>query len=291
MNVNVSEARQEKNPYVPYPAAIDTITVENQAADLRTFRLRFLNAEHRKRFCFRVGQFAEVSVLGYGECPIGIASSPLDEEYVEFTVKKYSSGVVTTALHASEAGAQLGVRGPFGNGYPFEKMKGKNIVIVGGGFAVTTLRSTIRYLLHPDIRAAVKSITVVYGARSPGELCYKREFLEWSKREDIGVHLTVDRAEGAWKGREGLVPSVLRDVNPAASNAVCLVCGPPIMIKFTLPVLSDLGFAPENTYLSLEMRMKCGIGKCGRCNIGHRYTCTDGPVFSLAELNALPGEY
>jgi len=279
------------NPYLPYPVLIEHITVENEAADIRTFRLRFLNPEDRSRFDFRVGQFAELSVLGIGEAPIGIASSPLDKDYVEFTVKRYPTGVVSTALHQSEPGQQVGLRGPLGNGYPLERMHGKNIVLISGGFAVTTIRATIRYLLHPSVRPTVRNITVIYGARSPGELCYKKEFLEWTHRRDIEVHLTVDKADAGWKGREGFVPTVVGEVKPSAQNAICLICGPPIMLKFTIPVLQKLGFRREDTYLSLEMRMKCGIGKCGRCNIGPKYVCIHGPVFSLAELEQLPQEY
>lgn len=279
------------NPYMPYPAKIDQVIVENEGRDIKTFRLKFDRPEDRRAFDFRVGQFAEVSLLGYGESPIGIASSPLDADYVEFTVKRYSTGVVTTALHNCEAGQPIGVRGPMGNGYPIEKMTGKNIVIISGGFAVTTLRAAIRYLLHPDIRSSVRDITVIYGARTPGELCYKSEFLEWAKRPDMAVHLTVDREAPGWSGRVGFVPAVVAQVKPSPADAVCLVCGPPVMLKFTMPELENLGFAAENTYLSFEMRMKCGIGKCGRCNIGSRYVCVDGPVFSLAETRAMPNEY
>ena len=279
------------NPYMPYPVVIDRITVENDAADLRTFRLRFKDPEDRKRFALRCGQFAELSLLGYGEAPIGIASSPLDADYVEFTVKRYATGVVTTALHQSDVGREMGLRGPLGNGYPIERFAGKDLVIISGGFAVTTLRSTLRYLLHPEVRGTVGDITVVYGARSPGELCYKSEFLEWQERDDIAVHLTVDKGDGTWSGREGFVPAVVEDVSPSADNAICLICGPPIMLKFTIPVLRKLGFSADDTYLSFEMRMKCGIGKCGRCNIGSRYVCVDGPVFSLAEVDELPTEY
>ncbi|RKY26639.1 MAG: heterodisulfide reductase subunit F [Planctomycetota bacterium] len=279
------------NPYIPYPVVIDKITVENEAKDLRTFRLRFQNPDDRKKFDFRIGQFAELSILGCGECPIGIASSPLDADYIEFTVKRYDTGVVTTALHESEPGRQMGLRGPLGNGYPIEKFAGKNIVIVSGGFAVTTLRSTIRYLLHPSIRPTVGDITVVYGARSPGELCYREEFIEWENTDGIDVHLTIDTPADGWARHVGFVPSVLEEVAPSADNAVCLVCGPPIMLKFTVPIIEKLKFQPDDTYLSFEMRMKCGIGKCGRCNIGSKYVCTDGPVFSLTEVEELPAEY
>jgi len=274
---------------VPYSVVIERITVENEAADLRTFRLRFVNPADRQRFQFRVGQFAELSVLGTGEAPIGIASSPF-EEYVEFTVKRYPRGVVTTALHHSEVGQSIGVRGPLGNGYPLERLRDRNVLIIGGGFAVTTLRATLQYLLHPSVRPTVKDIAVIYGARTPGELCYKAEFLEWQQRSDVAVYLTVDKADATWPGRVGVVPAVVEAVRPAA-DAVCLISGPPIMLKFTMPVLAKLGFRPEDTYLSLEMRMKCGIGKCGRCNIGSRYVCIHGPVFSLAEIKSLPQEY
>jgi len=279
------------NPYIPYPVVIDAITVENEARDIRTFRLRFKDPAHREQFQFTVGQFAELSLLGCGEAPIGIASSPLDADYIEFTVKRYATGVVSTALHHSEVGRVMGVRGPLGNGFPVDKMRGKNVVIISGGFAVTTLRSTIRYLLHPEVRDQVNDITVVYGARSPGELCYQSEFFEWEQRDDIDVHLTVDKADATWTRREGFVPAVVQEVKPSSTDAVCLICGPPIMIKFTIPVLKEFGFDPADTYLSFEMRMKCGIGKCGRCNIGNRYVCVDGPVFPLAEVDQLPQEY
>ncbi len=279
------------NPYIPYPVVIDRVTVENEARDIKTFRLIFKNPADRRRFDFTVGQFAELSLLGFGESPIGIASSPLDSDYVEFTVKRYPAGVVTNELHHSEPGRPMGVRGPMGNGYPLDKMKDKNIVVISGGFAVTTLRATLSYLLHPDIRSSVKKITVIYGARSPGELCYKEEFGEWSKRKDIDVTLTVDKAAEGWQGRVGFVPAVVADVKPSPLDAVCLICGPPVMLKYTIPELTKLGFKPEDTYLSFEMRMKCGIGKCGRCNIGSKYVCIDGPVFSLAEVDTLPAEY
>ncbi len=245
----------------------------------------------RRRFDFRVGQFAEVSILGTGECPIGIASSPLDEDYVEFTVKRYPTGVVTTALHDCEPGRHLGLRGPLGNGYPVEKMAGRDVVIISGGFAVTTLRATLRYLLHPSIRPGIGNITMIYGARAPGELCYRQEFLDLAGRKDVAVHLTVDKGESGWQGRVGFVPAVVAEVKPDARNAICLICGPPVMLKFTIPELIKLGFKPEDTFLSFEMRMTCGIGKCGKCNIGSRYVCVDGPVFSLAEVQTMPGEY
>jgi sulfhydrogenase subunit gamma (sulfur reductase) len=201
------------------------------------------------------------------------------------------TGMVTQRLHVLKEGDSMGVRGPLGNSYPIETMKGANIVIIGGGFAFTTLRSLITYLLHPDNRKSFGDITVVYGARNPGALIYKQELMEWSTRKDLKLNVTVDKGDENWKGMEGFVPAITEKVAPSAQNAYAIVCGPPIMIKFTLPVLSKLGFADDKIINSLEMRMKCGIGKCGRCNIGHKYVCKDGPVFTLAELKKMPQEY
>jgi NAD(P)H-flavin reductase len=278
-----------QNPYVPYPVSVQKITVENEAKDIKTFEFVFQNDADRERFAFRCGQFAELSILGAGESPIGIASSPMDTESVQFTVKKM--GVVTSALHSLEEGATMGIRGPYGNGFPMDQLEGSNIVIVAGGFAFTTLRSLTKYILHPDNRARFGKLTVIYGARSPGELIYKYDLAHWSELDDIELHVTVDAGDDEWTGLVGYVPTVLKDVSPSADNAVAVVCGPPVMIRFSLPVLADLGFRSERIINSLEMRMKCGIGKCGRCNIGEKYVCKDGPVFTLAELRQMPQEY
>ncbi len=279
-----------KNPYRPILTTIQKITIENEAKDLKTFRLVFCSDDEAKEFQYQCGQFAELTIFGIGECPIGIASSPMDQGILEFTVKRYPDGLVTDALHSCRAGDRVGVRGPFGNAFPLERMEGGNVVIVSGGFAFTTLRSTIRYMLHEDNRAKFKNITVVYGARSPGELLYKDELKEWEARSDIETHVTVDKGDENWKGREGFVPAVVEEVAPKPDNAIVLVCGPPIMLKYTLPVLTKLGFKPSEIITSLEMRMKCGIGLCGRCNIGSKYVCRDGPVFTYEELQALPAE-
>ncbi|MBN1676008.1 MAG: FAD/NAD(P)-binding protein [Kiritimatiellae bacterium] len=278
-----------KNPYVPYPVTIAEITIENEAKDLKTFKLVFDHEPDRAAFSYLPGQFAELSLFGYGEAPVGIASSPTEQEFVMFSVKR--AGVVTSELHRSEPGRKMGVRGPLGNPFPWDRMEGCSIVVVGGGFAFTTLRSAITYMLAPDQRSRFKTITVIYGARSPGELMYKPTLKEWEKSPDLDLCVTVDKGEDGWTGREGFVPAVLEQVGPSAENAICLVCGPPIMIKFTMPVLRKLGFAERDIFLSLEMRMKCGIGKCGRCNIGRKYVCIDGPVFSCEELSALPAEF
>ena len=279
------------DPYLPYTVTIRNITIENAARDIKTFELVFTDPAQRRQFDFVPGQFAQLSVFGAGESPIGIASSPLDADHVAFTVKRYPTGVVTAALHNCEPGQTIGLRGPFGNHYPLLDMRGKDIVIVGGGFAVTTLRSTVRYLLHESKRSDFGKIVFFYGARTPGELVYRQEISTWDARSDIDVHLTVDNPDDSWTGHSGVVPAVVTKIAPPSANSMALVCGPPIMVKYTIPALKDLGFAPEQIITSLEMRMKCGIGKCGRCNIGPKYVCLDGPVFSVAELEKLPQEF
>ena len=278
------------NPYVPAPVTLEEVTIENEAKDLKTFALVFENDEDRDQFDYLPGQFAEVSMFGVGESPFGIASSPTEEEHLLFTVKR--AGSVTQELHRTDSGRKLGVRGPFGNSFPWDRIAGKNVVIVSGGFAFTTLRSSIVYMLNEKNRDQFGDISVVYGVRSPGELLYKETLAEWSARSDIAINLTVDREpDEPWDGLVGLVPNVLRDLGPSPDDAIVLVCGPPIMIRFTIPVLKELGFDDNNIVLSLENRMKCGIGKCGRCNVGPKYVCVDGPVFTLAELQKLPAEY
>ncbi|MFP3870601.1 MAG: FAD/NAD(P)-binding protein [Syntrophobacteria bacterium] len=279
-----------ENPYLPYPVRIDQITTETEDRSLKTFKLVFLDAEHKDRFVHRAGQFAELSIAGKGEIPIGIASSPTEKGSLLFTVFKV--GLVTSALHRMVAGDIMGVRGPLGNWYPWEHMEGKNVVIIGGGFAFTTLRAAIVYILHPENRSCFGDVTVIYGARNPGLLLYKEELVTWEQRTDLEMHITVDATDDpSWKYNVGFVPTITKEKAPVARNAYAIVCGPPIMIKFTLPILSELGFPPERIIMSLEMRMKCGIGMCGRCNIGTEYVCKDGPVFTLAQLQQMPAEY
>jgi NAD(P)H-flavin reductase len=281
-----------ENPYIPYPVVIDEIVTENEKTlkDLKTFTLKFENQEDHDAFQYKPGQFAELSIFGKGEAPFGIASSPTEEGYLKFTVKL--AGSVTAELHSSEQGRKIGVRGPLGNTFPWDRMEGKNIVIVSGGFAFTTLRSAIIYMLDENNRSRFGDITALYGARTPGDLLYKETLEEWQKDGSIDMTLAVDKEpDEPWDGKVGLVPNVLKEIAPSAENAIALVCGPPIMIRFTIPVLQELGFEKENIVLSLENKMKCGIGKCGRCNVGSKYVCIDGPVFSFAELEQLPPEY
>lgn len=279
-----------QNPYLPYPARIQDIVTETEDRNLKTFTLAFLHPEHEEAFAYLPGQFAELSVAGKGEVPIGIASSPTEGAGVSFTVNKV--GVVTTHLHNMAPGEVIGLRGPLGRPFPWEEMGGRDVVVIGGGFAFTTLRSSIVYMLHPENRSRFGEITVVYGARTPGMLLYREELAAWEKREDIRVYITVDAADDpSWKYNVGFVPAVTEQKIARAGDAFALVCGPPAMIRFTQPVLEKLGFPPQRVFLSLEMRMKCGIGLCGRCNVGDQYVCKDGPVFSLARLQDLPREY
>ena len=278
------------NPYLPYPVRINEIITETEDRNLKTFKFAFLNPGDEEKFAYTPGQFAELSIPGKGEIPIGIASSPTEKGFVKFTVNK--TGLVTTHLHNMKEGDVMGIRGPLGNWYPWEEIEGKNIVIIGGGFAFTTLRSSIVYMLTQENRSKFGDISVVYGARSPGMLLYKDELAAWEQRNDINMHITVDGTDDPdWKYNVGFVPTITEEKITGANDAYVIVCGPPIMIKFTQPVLEKAGFPPERIILSLELRMKCGIGICGRCNIGEKYVCKDGPVFTLDQLKKMPPEY
>jgi sulfhydrogenase subunit gamma (sulfur reductase) len=277
-----------ENPYIPFPMRVEEIIAETEDENIKTFELSFLGKADAERFVYTPGQFAEISVFGKGEAPFGMASTPTNPSRLAFSVSKI--GVVTGALHRMEKGDVVGVRGPLGNGYPLETFKGKNLILVGGGFGFSTLRSLTNFILHDSNRKDYGDLTVIYGARRPGLLLYKKDLESWGGRGDLQLHLTVDKGEDGWQGHVGFVPDVTRSVAPNPRKAFAVVCGPPAMIHFTLPVLQELGFRDESIFLSLEMRMKCGIGKCGRCNVGSKYICSDGPVFSQAELSRLTAE-
>ena len=280
-----------ENPYLPYPVRIEEIITETEDRNLKTFKFVFLNPKDEEKFAYTPGQFAELSVAGKGEIPIGIASSPTEKGFVCFTVNKV--GLVTTHLHNMKAGDVMGIRGPLGNWYPWDILEGKSLVIIGGGFAFTTLRSSIIYMLDPVNRPKFKDIHVIYGARTPGMLLYKDELAEWETRDDINMHITVDGTDDPkWKYNIGFVPTITEQkAPPADEDTYAIICGPPIMIKFTQPVLDNLGYQHDHIIMSLENRMKCGIGMCGRCNVGKEFVCKDGPVFTLAQLNKMPKEY
>lgn len=285
----VKQERSQMNGNIYQP---DLVTIEDiitETSDVKTFRLVFKDDRIKENFNFKAGQFAEYSVFGEGESTFCIASSPTRKGYIECCFRKV--GKVTSALWKLDIGDTIGIRGPYGNFFPLDEFKGKNLIFIAGGIALPPLRTVIWNCL--DLRENFKDITIVYGARSVADLVYKRELHEWEERSDVILVKTVDPGgeTSGWDGKIGFVPNVLKDVAPSADNSVALVCGPPIMIKFTLPVLSELGFSDEEIFTTLENRMKCGCGKCGRCNVGGVYVCKDGPVFTAAQLKKLPKEY
>lgn len=266
---------------------IEKITEE--APEVKTFRLTFVNEEDAQNFDFKAGQFGEYSVMGEGESTFCVASSPTRKGYIECTFRKM--GRVTSALYNLEEGATVGFRGPYGNIFPIDEWKGKNLVFIAGGIALPPMRCVIWNCL--DTRENFKDVTILYGARSVNDLVYKHELKEWDERPDVNLVTTVDPGGETpdWKGEVGFVPAILEKIAPKAENTIAIVCGPPIMIKYTFPVLQKLGFKDTDIYTTLENRMKCGFGKCGRCNVGKYYVCKDGPVFTLEQLGILPAEY
>jgi NAD(P)H-flavin reductase len=276
-----------ENIYLPKLMVIKEIIEE--APGIKTFRLEFQDEGLRERFDFKSGQFGLFSVFGQGEAPFCIANPPTRKGYIECSVKRV--GKVTSALHELNVGDTIGFRGPYGNWFPIDEMRGKNLIFAGGGIGLAPLRSLIWNCL--DEREDFGEITIIYGARSVADLVYKEELKEWVDMKGIDTVLTVDPGgeDESWRGEIGFVPTILEKVNPSPQNAMVITCGPPIMIKFVLKALDRMGFTPDQVITTLEMKMKCGLGKCGRCNIGHTYVCKDGPVFSYEELRGLPQEY
>ncbi len=273
------------NPYVPELAVIEKIITET--SDTKTFRAVFQNEALRESFTYEPGQFQEVSVFGVGEATFCLTSTPTRKGYIEFAVKKV--GTVTSALQDIDEGATVGIRAPLGNWFPYNDFKGKDLLFIGGGIGMAPMRSLLNFCL--DNRADYGKIDIIYGARSSGDLSFQYEFDDWSKSPNTNLYLTIDKPEDGWTKNVGFVPAYLMDLKPSPENTIAITCGPPIMIKFVLQNLRELGFTDEQIWTTLEMKMKCGIGKCGRCNIGHKYVCIDGPVFSNAQLAELPPEY
>lgn len=254
--------------------------------DVKTFRV--VAPEGGKVFEHMPGQCAMLSIPGVGEAMFSITSSPTNQEFMEFSIKK--CGCLTDWLHQMDLGQQITVRGPYGKPFPVEEdLKGKNLLFIAGGIGLAPLRSVINYCRH--YRDNYGTIDIIYGSRSMDDLVdYEEIQSEWCKEAGINVHLTIDREQEGWDGHVGFVPNYVKELNPDLSKTV-LMCGPPIMIKFTLQGLEELGFKKEQVYTTMELRMKCGFGKCGRCNIGDKYVCKDGPVFRFDELDVLPDEY
>lgn len=232
----------------------------------------------------RPGQFVEVTVLGIGEAPISISSSPSrSSSSFELCVRKV--GDVTSALHSLKPGSKVGIRGPFGRGFPIEKFRGKDLLFAPGGLGLAPLRSLINQVL--DERAMFGRIVILYGARTPSELLFKDELKLWGERDDVELYLTVDRGDETWTGNTGVITTLFRDISVYPRNTVAVTCGPPVMYRFVLMELFGKGISEGNIWLSLERRMKCGVGKCGHCQINNVYACQSGPVFSYKEIKGL----
>ncbi|MDY0040117.1 MAG: FAD/NAD(P)-binding protein, partial [Desulforhabdus sp.] len=268
------------SPYRPDLATVQEVIQET--ATIKTLRIVFDDQKKMQSFSFRPGQVGQLSIFGVGESTFVINSPPTRKEYLQFSIMRV--GEVTHRLHQLNHGDQVGVRAPLGNGFDHEAMKGKDILFIGGGIGMAPLRTLLLYML--DNRRDYGDIMVIYGARSPRDLCYQYELDEW-KAGGVNLVLTVDNEVPGWKERVGFVPTVLSDESPLPHNRVASVCGPPIMIKFVLFGLKELGFDDEQIVTTLEKRMKCGVGICGRCNIGSKYVCVDGPVFTRAQLNEM----
>jgi NAD(P)H-flavin reductase len=269
---------------IPVVGVITDIRIDTP--DIKTFRVVTLDG--KKAFDHRPGQCAMLSIPGVGEAMFSITSSPTNEEYMEFSIKK--CGCVTEWLHQAEVGQQITIRGPYGNSFPVDTVfAGKNLLFIAGGVGLAPLRSVINYCRH--YRDRYGEIDIVYGSRSKDDLLdYKEIIEEWSTDAGVNVYLTIDREQEGWDGHVGFVPTYVKELG-FDTNKTAVLCGPPIMIKFTLEGLCQVGFDKKNIYTTLELKMKCGVGKCGRCNVGSKYVCLDGPVFSCADLDELPDEY
>ena len=269
---------------IPKIGVVTDIRVDTP--DVKTFRV--VGLDGKKVFEHIPGQCAMLSVPGVGEGMFSITSSPTNEEFMEFSIKK--CGCLTSWLHMMDVGQQITIRGPYGNGFPVESaLKGKDLLFIAGGIGLAPLRSVINYVL--DNRDDYGTVDILYGSRSADDLVKLKEIQEvWAKTPGVNVHLTIDRPQEGWDGHVGFVPTYLKEIG-FSTDKTALVCGPPIMIKFVLAGLEELGFNRSQCYTTLELRMKCGIGKCGRCNIGSKYVCKDGPVFRCDEVDELPNEY
>jgi sulfhydrogenase subunit gamma (sulfur reductase) len=272
---------------VPTICKVDKII--DETPDVRTYRLKFRDEGMIDKFKWLPGQFVEFSLLGRGECTFCIASSVTRKGYFDCSIKK--AGIVTADIHSMiDEGMDVGIRGPYGNWFPIEDIKDKNLLFVGGGIGLAPLRSLIQYCI--DNRNDYADFTILYGARTSADLVYKDEIKEWQDNPTLKVILTIDKPEENWKENVGVVPKILEEVvKPKIANTKVITCGPPIMIKYTLLSLDKLGFAPKDVITTLEMKMQCGLGKCGRCNIGSTYVCKDGPVFTYEQLKGLPDEF
>jgi len=266
--------------YVPQLSCIERI--EPETPDTRTYFLSGLGIEWRR--IYRPGQFVELSVFGIGEAPFCLSQSPSRADYLEVTVRK--TGTLTNQLNTYEPGDVVGLRGPFGNCFPFERARGKNLLFVGGGIGLPPLRSLINYVL--DHRGDYGEVRVFYGARTPADRVYKKELAAWHESDQLTLTETVDQADESWSGNVGVVTKLLRGLEVDPERTMAFTCGPPIMLKFVVAELLALKLAERNIITTLERYMKCGVGKCGHCCVGHHYICVDGPVYNFEQIRFLP---
>jgi len=271
------------------PQLMTVSALRDETPDVRTLRLAFRDQEAAESFTFLPGQFGEFSVFGAGECVFAITSAPVDAGAVECSFKHM--GKVTTALRRLDVGDTIGFRGPYGNGFPLERLQGKDLFFAGGGIGMAAIRALVEYCLHH--RQEYGQITVLNGARSVADLVYKEDMSRWSDQGRATVVRTVDPGgeTDTWDGEVGFVPTIMERLAPNPTNTIAITCGPPIMIKFALLTLETLGFPKANVLTTLENKMKCGLGKCGRCNVGPVYVCRDGPVFTAEQLQRLPKDF
>lgn len=270
-----------ENIYIPLKAKIASIC--DETPDVKTFELHQIDGDG-SGLTFLPGNFLEVSSFGMGEAPFCISSSPTRAGSFDITVR--AVGSVTHALHKLKENDIVGIRGPLGNNFPFDAVRERDILFVGGGIGLPPLRSLIHYML--DHREDYGNITILYGARTPDDRVYKQELVQWSKRDDLLFLETVDAGDADWKGRVGVVTTLFNEIQVDPSITTAFTCGPPIMIKFVIQGLLKMGFSSSNIVTTLERYMKCGVGKCGHCAVGHKYICTDGPVFTYADIQELP---
>lgn len=266
-----------ENLYQPIEALIEDVVTETPT--IKTFLLH-----PKEPIEFQTGQFVQLTVPGLGEAPFTPSSSPEQRDGMELTVMDV--GMVTSALHRMKPNEMVGLRGPYGKGYPLEEFEGKEILIVGGGVGLAPLRSLLLALfVNLD---KYKKVLLRYGARTPQDLLYKKELKKWAKLKKVGVKITVDAGDKRWRGHVGLVTTILEKIPVKLKNSIAVVCGPPIMMKFVTLKLLDFGYKPKDIYLSMEKNMSCGIGKCGHCRIGEFYVCQDGPVFTYDKVKDVP---
>lgn len=269
------------NPYIPYP--VEILDVKQEYSDVKTFNLRFEDEEVQESFDFNPGQFLQVSVKGIGEAPISINSSPTDDTFKLCVEEK---GRVTGALFGMEKGSRIFARGPYGNGFPMDEAKGRDVLCIAGGIGLAPLRSAIDYIM--EFEGDYGDVQVLYGDKTPECILFDRHLLEWDEHFDLEV--ICEEVGPEWTGEEGLITDLFSMIELIPGNAVVFTCGPPVMYKFVLPELKKIGFSEEDVYLSLERRMECGIGKCRRCNIGDKLVCKEGPVFAFEEIKEYMSE-